>query len=99
MQVLIDRFPIVMVVGVVLIVGLSQVNRLMGSLLGVVFWLAMAAVGTMIYDLGGAVGIASVRFPLEGFLALCAALVLANVATGYRALKARKQATSEPSDQ
>lgn len=99
MQVLIDRFPIVMVVGVVLIVGLSQVNRLMGSLLGVVFWLAMAAVGAMIYDLGGAIGIASVRFPLPVFLALCAALVLANIATGYKALQARKQAAGSQGDQ
>ena len=99
MQVLIDRFPIVMVLGVVLVVGLSQVNRLMGSLLGVVFWLAMAAVGTMIYDLGGAIGIASVRFPLPAFLGLCAVLALANAATGYKALRARKQASSAPSDQ
>lgn len=95
MNELIERFPIVMVVGVVLVVGLSQVNRLLGSILGVIFWIVMAVIGSFIYDAGGAVGIASVRFPQSVFLGLCGLLLLANLATGFSALKKRR-AQAEP---
>ncbi len=97
MNELIERFPIVMVLGVLLVVGLSQINRLLGSILGVVFWIAMAAIGSFIYDAGGAIGIASVRFPQPVFLGLCGLLLVANLATGYNALK-RRRAAAEPID-
>lgn len=89
MQALIERFSLVMIVGVLLVVGLSQVNRVLGSILGIAFWIVMGAVGAFIYDSGGAVGVASVRFPLPVFLGLCGLLLVANVATLVGALKRR----------
>jgi hypothetical protein len=90
MEALVERFSLIMIVGVLVVVGLSQVNRLLGAALGVVFWIAMAGLGLYIYDSGGAVGIASVRFPKAGFLALCGVLVAANAGMAFAALKRRK---------
>jgi len=91
MQPLIDNFSIIMIVGVIAVVAVAQMNRLLGSIMGVIFWLAIAGLGTMVYDQGGGIGLAGMRFPQPVFYILCLILAGANAATAIKAQKTRTE--------
>lgn len=87
MEEIFTNLPVYMLIGIVAVVGASQVNRLVGAVLGVLFWAAVAVVGTAGYAAGGALGIGDLRLTQTMFYALCGTLAGFNVMMGYAALK------------
>ena len=84
-----------MMIGIVLVVGISQFNRILGGVLGVVFWTAVAFTGLLAYDQGGAIGILDIRFPREIFVGLCLLFVGIHAAGAWSAWK-RKRSLPPP---
>lgn len=95
MQWLVDHFSMVMIIGVIAVVGISQLDRRIGSALGIGLWLAIAALGTLVYQQGGGIGIASIRFSQPVFYLLCGVLVVANAAALMGALRRGRPAARE----
>src|SRR5687768_13093085 len=77
---ILKALPVYMMIGIVLVVGISQFNRILGGVLGVVFWTAVAFIGLLAYDQGGAIGILDIRFPRELFVGLCLLFVAIHAA-------------------
>ena len=63
-----------MLIGIVIIVVVAQFNRIMGSALAIVFWLAVAAFGYAGYQAGHSLYLPGVKLTLTQFLVMCAAL-------------------------
>ena len=76
---LLDNFRTLMIVGIIVVVGLGQVNRVIGSVLGLFFWAFIAFLGGQIYARGGAVGIVDIIFPPAVFYGLCGFMGLVNL--------------------
>jgi hypothetical protein len=74
-----------MMIGIVIVIGISQFNRLIGAILGVIFWIAVAIVGTSAYDQGGGVGIPGYVFPQPMFYTLCVVFGVVSAIQGLRA--------------
>lgn len=73
MQNVLQSLSIYMIVGLILVVGISQVNRLIGGILGVVFWIAIAILGKFAYDEGGSMKLViGPEITREIFYVLCA---------------------------
>jgi hypothetical protein len=92
---ILKALPVYMMIGIVLVVGISQFNRILGGVLGVVFWTAVAFIGLLAYDQGGAIGILDIRFPREIFVALCLLFVGIHAAGAWSAWK-RKRSLPPP---
>lgn len=60
-----------MMFGIVVIVVVAQFNRLLGSLLAILFWLAVAVVGYAGYEAGHSVGFPGLQLSLWQFILLC----------------------------
>ena len=88
---IIQNLPTYMLVGIIVVVGVSQINRLIGAGLGIVFWGATAYVGSVAYETGGELGVGSLRFGQTAFYALCITFMLFNVLLGYVAIKRKRQ--------
>ena len=92
-----------MMIGIVVVVGISQFNRILGSILGIVFWIAVAMVGATAYDKGGGISLLSLEFSKSGFFLFCGAFVAFNVFNLYMAMQRRRRwlmnRGSSPSDQ
>lgn len=80
----------------------ARLNRLVGASLGLVFTLAVAALGTVVYAAGGAVGLVAYRLPQVGFYIVCAVLALlqlfslrAGLAERARARKRQREALDQ----
>src|SRR5689334_2922895 len=80
-----ENLSVFMMVGVIIVVGLSQINRRIGAILGVVFWSLVAVVGHHAYGRGGAIGILGIKFSEGTFYGLCAALAAINVVAALAA--------------
>lgn len=81
-----------MLIGVVIVVVISQINRKIGAILGIVFWGSVAIIGNHAYGMGGAIGIGGVRFSEPVFYGLCAFLAGINV---LAAVTSKKRAQRE----
>ncbi len=89
-----------MIIGIFVVVGISQLNRIVGSVLGVVFWIAVAAVGSLAYDQGGGIRLLSMEFSRSGFYLFCGAFVAFNVFNLYMALvRKRRRRMRRPLDE
>jgi hypothetical protein len=88
---ILQSLPVYMMIGIVVVIGVSQFNRLAGAILGVVFWLSVAIVGTQAYEQGGGIGLPGFKFPKELFYAICALFTLLSAFTGFVAFKKRQQ--------
>lgn len=68
----VENFPTFIMVGIVLVVGASQLNRKWGAVIGMLFWVGVAIVGHFFYATGDAIGFPG--FPLSEplFIGLCA---------------------------
>lgn len=85
------NLTIYMMAGVVIVVAISQVNRRVGAILGIVFWLSVALVGRHAYSMGNAIGIANIRFSEPVFYGLCALLAATNVFAAIAAKRRSRQ--------
>lgn len=89
---ILDSMVVYMIIGIIVIVGISQLNRTAGSALGIVFWVAVAIVGSAAYDRGGAIGfVGGVKMSLPVFLALCLALVAFNAFNLYKETQRKRR--------
>lgn len=84
---LLHNFSTVMLVGVILIVGLGQFNRVLASILAIGFWIATAVAATFVYGEGGQLGLAGTPLSLNVVYGLCGAFTLVNIATLWSAMK------------
>lgn len=95
-----SSLPMYMMIGIILVIGISQFSRIIGGVLGVVFWIVVAVIGTSAYDAGGAIGVPGFRFSRELFYGVCAffaAWSLFSIYTGY-VRKTRKRNAPARSD-
>ena len=79
-----------MLFGIVIIVAVAQFNRLLGSLLAILFWIAVAVVGAAGYQAGGVVGFPGWKLTLTQFLILCGVLASVQGFGIYAALRRRR---------
>ena len=86
-----QSLPIYMIIGIIVVVGISQFNRILGSVLGIVFWIAVAVVGTAAYDKGGGIQLLSMQFSKTSFYAFCGAFVLFNAFNLVMAVRRRNR--------
>ena len=90
MDTLVENLTVFMLIGIIVVVGVSQFDRVVGSVLGVLFWAAVALVGGYGYSQGGSIGISKeIQFAPAVFYGLCGVLIAANVAMGVAASKRR----------
>ena len=79
-----------MMIGIVIIVVVAQFSRLIGSLLAIVFWIAVAAVGYVGYQAGGAVSLPGLKLSLTQFLVMCGILAAVQGFGVYQAIKRQR---------
>lgn len=94
MEAILESLTVYMMIGIVIVVGISQFNRVLGSILGILFWIAVAAVGTTGYERGGAIGLLGIEFSLLGFYAFCGAFALFNAFNLWMALQRKRRAAA-----
>ncbi|MCA9554027.1 MAG: hypothetical protein KC933_28585 [Myxococcales bacterium] len=87
-----SSLPIYMMVGIVVVIGVAQINRIAGALLSVVFWGAVAWVGSAAYDAGHAIGLPGLQFPQWVFLSVCAAFAGVQLFAAYTYVQSKKRA-------
>jgi hypothetical protein len=75
MDALVERWTTILMVGIVLVIGVSQINRIVGAMLGIVFWVTMAVLGHFVYAAGAGIGVPGVLFPEWVFLLVCAGFI------------------------
>lgn len=63
-----------MLVGIVVVIGVSQINRILGSVLGIFFWIAVAFVGNAAYAKGAQIGLPGLPMSKPMFFGMCAVL-------------------------
>lgn len=88
---ILESLPVYMMIGIVVVIGVSQVNRVAGAIMSVIFWAAVAYVGNEAYAAGHAIGIPGFQFPKALFFAICAAFGAMHIfaAVGYVRSKRR----------
>jgi hypothetical protein len=77
--------PMYMMIGIVVVIGISQFNRLIGGILGAVFWIVVAVAGSQAYDQGGGIGLPGFMFPRELFYLICVLFAAYQAYFAYRA--------------
>ena len=97
---MVGSLTVYMIIGIIVIVGISQFNRILGSILGVVFWISVALIGGTAYDKGGHINLVSFEFSRSGFYIFCGAFVAFNLFNLSMAMKKRRrwQTRQSPSD-
>jgi hypothetical protein len=91
---ILEGLPVYMMGGIVLVIVISQFNRVLGAILSVIFWVAVAVVGNYGYDQGHSIGLPDMPFPRAVFLLICLMFGSFHAAAGYTAFK-RKQIAAE----
>jgi hypothetical protein len=89
---ILDELPVAMMVGVVLVVTVSQFNRVVGAVLSVVFWTTVAVVGSMGYDLGHSLGLPGLPFSRPVFLAVCVGFASVHAFAAVSTVRSRRRA-------
>ncbi len=79
MDFLVEHFTALLIVGAIASVGVAQLHRGAGSLIGLAMWTLVGLVGAEAYVRGGAIGLAGFPFPRPLFLAVVGALLAINV--------------------
>ena len=95
MDELVKNLDTYMLIGVVAIVAISQFNRKIGSILGIVFWITVAFLGHQAFNSGGGIGIASVALSPNIFYGICATLILVNIGNGFFVVRKQRRPLSE----
>lgn len=92
MEEIYKALPIYMMVGIVVVIGVAQINRVAGAVLSVVFWTAVAVVGSAAYDAGHSIGLPGLEFPRVVFLAICAVFAGVQIFAAYGYVQSKKRA-------
>ncbi len=71
MESLFSSLPVAMMVGIIVVIGVSQFHRVAGAILSVVFWGIVAVVGSYGYQQGHSVGLPGIQFPWWLFIGIC----------------------------
>lgn len=90
MQEIFESLPVYMMIGIVVVIGISQVNRLAGAVLSVVFWGAVAVVGNAGYERGHAVGLPGIEFPRWVFFLICGFFALTHVYAAFAHIRHKR---------
>ena len=98
MDALVQNFELFVVIGVIAVIAISQFNRMAGASIGVVFYIAMAVVGTHVYEAGGQIGIGGTRFTLPMFYGFVAVVAAITVLPAFLRRKGRPQAYVDDGD-
>lgn len=88
---LLESLPMYMMIGIILVIGISQFNRIAGGILGVVFWVAVAVIGSSAYDQGGGIGVPGFRFSRELFYGICGLFAAFSAFSAYTAYTRRSR--------
>lgn len=91
MDELFGSLPVAMMVGIIVVIGVSQFNRVAGAVLSVVFWTVVAVVGSYGYDQGHRVGLPGIPFPQWVFLAICGLFAALHTAAAWAHIQRNKQ--------
>lgn len=91
MDSLFESLPIAMMIGIIVVIGVSQFNRVAGAILSVIFWAAVAVVGMAGYEAGHSVGLPGIRFPMWLFLGICALFALMHSAAAWAHIQRNKR--------
>jgi hypothetical protein len=94
---LVGSLSVYMIIGIIVVVGVSQFNRIAGSILGIAFWCAVAVVGGTAYDKGGGIQLLELEFTRSGFYFFCGAFVAFNAFNLVMALRRRRRFLSRRS--
>lgn len=74
MDALVENFQLFALIGVIAVVASAQLDRRLGASVAVVFYAALAVVGTEVYARGGALGLGGFQFSQPLFYGFVAAL-------------------------
>lgn len=99
MDAVLQSLTLYMMIGIVIVIAVSQVNRFIGSLLGIAFWAAVAFVGSHAYDKGNAIGIPNYPFPRPLFYLICAIFMLFSAGRAYTAYHRQQRQPRVPEDE
>jgi hypothetical protein len=96
MDEVLKSLPLYMMIGIVIVIGISQFSRLLGGVLGVLFWLVVAIVGSFAYDQGGGIGVPGFKFPREMFYMICIVLACIHGLAAYTAWSRKARGSRRP---
>ncbi|MBK8014704.1 MAG: hypothetical protein IPK13_25570 [Deltaproteobacteria bacterium] len=92
MDSILKGLPAYMLVGILIVVGVTQFHRLLGALLGIAFWVATGIIGLEAYARGGALGLPGIQFPRSVFLALSGGFIITYAFRAVAAVNASRRA-------
>ena len=96
MEQILESLTLYMMIGIVLVIGISQFNRILGGILGVAFWVTVGIVGSYGYDHGWKIGLPGFEFPRPLFIAMCLTFSILCAFTAYSAYAKRTRITKRP---
>lgn len=84
------NFPVYFIIGIAALVIISQFHRMVGAVLGVLFWSLVAIAGNQVYAAGHGLGVPGFEFSRSVFLAVCLFFILMNTYAGVVWLKRQR---------
>jgi hypothetical protein len=91
-----SSLPMYMMIGIIVVIGVSQFNRFIGGILGVIFWIAVAIIGSGAYDSGGAIGVPGFRFSQPLFYGICGLFAAFSAFSAYTAWQKKARFKAPP---
>ena len=91
LDLLLENFRAILIGGILAVVAVGQVNRLAGAVLSLVFWVFVAALGSVVIARGGSLGLAFFALPPWVFYALCGLMVTLYALMTWSAVAARRR--------
>ena len=93
MQDVFENLPVYMMIGIVVVIGVSQISRVAGGVLSVVFWGIVAFVGLAGYDAGHQIGfLGGFMLPKPVFLLICAGFAGTHAFAAYAHVRSKRRA-------
>ena len=90
-ELLLENFRAILITGVLLVVGVGQFHREVGSILGLVFVGLMALMGSFVYAQGQTLGLGVIPISQPMFYGICCLLALFNIMSLRIAIAKRDQ--------
>ncbi|MCC7380597.1 MAG: hypothetical protein IT384_02110 [Deltaproteobacteria bacterium] len=90
MDALLSNLTLYMIIGLVIVLGIAQINRFVGSLIGIVFWISVAILGSQAYARGGGIALVGAALPEVVFYGLCGVLIVVNAAGAFASRSRRR---------